>query len=121
MCKTDTPIRYDFSPIGSAIKAVRESRGMSRETVAELCDVSPGYIKAIENTGKNPGFQVFYRLMTMFGISVDEFFYPEAAPDTSSEIRQIVTLLREGEVDDIYYVRSTLESLSKNRRRNSDR
>jgi transcriptional regulator with XRE-family HTH domain len=104
--------KYDFKPIGLAIKRRREEKGISREALAEMCDISAGYIKAIENTGKNPGFQLFRRLVTMFNISVDEYFYPNREAETDSQLRNVIGMLREIEVDDIYVVESTLKGLA---------
>ncbi|MDR0519982.1 MAG: helix-turn-helix domain-containing protein, partial [Clostridiales Family XIII bacterium] len=101
MLYIDDRPEYDFSPIGAAIRKAREERGLSREALAEICDVSAGYIKAIENTGKNPGFQLFWRLVTMFNISIDEFFYPDNKVGTNSQLRQVMGLLREIEDDDV--------------------
>jgi transcriptional regulator with XRE-family HTH domain len=105
--------KYDFRPIGLAIKRERERRGISREALAELCDISAGYVKAIEIAGKNPGFQLFRRLVTMFSISVDEYFYPDRRPETDSQLRNIMGMLREIGPEDIYLVGSVMESAIK--------
>jgi transcriptional regulator with XRE-family HTH domain len=106
---------FDFSAIGAALKRAREARGLSRDALAEICDISAGYIKAIENTGKNPGFQLFWRLVTMFDISVDEYFYPDRDVETDSQRRYVIGMLREIESEDVYVVKSTLEGLSQRR------
>jgi transcriptional regulator with XRE-family HTH domain len=104
--------KYDFRPIGTAIKRARQDRGISREKLAEICDISPGYIKAIENSGKNPGFQLFWRLITMFNISVDEYFYPERAPAADSHFRNIMGMLGEITTNDVYIVESLVISMA---------
>ncbi|MDR3225262.1 MAG: helix-turn-helix transcriptional regulator [Clostridiales Family XIII bacterium] len=106
---------FDFSGIGFALKKAREERGLSRDALAEICDISAGYIKAIENTGKNPGFQLFWRLVTMFNISVDEYFYPDSEVETDSQLRYVIGMLREIGPDDVYVVKSTIDGLSQRR------
>jgi transcriptional regulator with XRE-family HTH domain len=104
--------KYDFTPIGAAIKRARVKRGISREVLAEMCDISEGYIKAIENTGKNPGFQVFWKLVTIFDISVDEYFYPDREPKMDSRRRNIMGMISEVKADDVYLVESMVQSLT---------
>ena len=65
--------RYDFKAFGRAIKKAREDRGWTREVLAEMMDLAPRYIMSIENKGQHPSFQVFYELITLFDISVDQF------------------------------------------------
>jgi transcriptional regulator with XRE-family HTH domain len=109
--------RFDFRPIGAAIKKARMERELSRETLAEMCDISEGYVKAIENAGKNPGFQVFWKLVTMFNISVDEYFYSDRAPVTDSRRRSVLGMIREIGNDDVYIVESLVKGLSSRSRR----
>jgi transcriptional regulator with XRE-family HTH domain len=55
---------------------------------------------SIENKGQHPSLQVLYNLATLFHISVDQFFYPDAKPDKSTRRRQFDALLDElGETD----------------------
>jgi transcriptional regulator with XRE-family HTH domain len=107
-----TPDKYDFTPLGAAIKQARTKRGISREVLAEMCEISVGYIKAIENTGKNPGFQVFWKLVTIFDISVDEYFYPDREPEMDSRRRNIMGMICEVKADDVYLVESMVKSLT---------
>lgn len=62
---------YDFKGFGQAIKTAREDRGWTREKVAQEIDLAPRYITSIENQGQHPSFQIFYKLVTLFDISVD--------------------------------------------------
>ena len=62
--------------LGQAIKKAREAKEMTREQLAEILDVAPRHIQSIENEGQYPSFPLFIRLVTMFDISVDQYFYP---------------------------------------------
>jgi transcriptional regulator with XRE-family HTH domain len=108
---------YDFRPLGAAIKRARQARGISREKLADILDITPGYIKAIENSGKNPGFQLFRKFITMFNISVDEYFYPDSEPAMGSHFRNIVGMLGEIGDGDVYIVESLLRNMAQ---RNAD-
>jgi transcriptional regulator with XRE-family HTH domain len=85
--------RFDFKPIGRAIKAARESRGLTREQLAEVMELAPRYIMSIENKGQHPSFQVFYKLVTMFDISVDQYLFLDRPADRSTRRRQLDSLM----------------------------
>lgn len=68
--------RFDFHDIGLAIKRAREARGMTQEQLSYIIDRAPRTVMYIENEGQHPSFNTFYQLVTMFDISVDQYFYP---------------------------------------------
>lgn len=70
---------YNFKALGQAIKAARIASGMTREQLGEKLNLAPRYIVSIENEGQHPSLQVLYELVTMFNISVDQFFF-ETSP-----------------------------------------
>lgn len=85
--------KYDFKSLGQAIKEARESRGWTRERLAQEVDLAPRYIMSIENKGQHPSFQVFYTLVTLFDISVDQFFFPKKESEKNTQRRQLDALL----------------------------
>jgi transcriptional regulator with XRE-family HTH domain len=107
--------RYDFGPIGMAIKREREARGISREALAEMCEISSGYVKAIENAEKHPGFQLFWRLVTTFKISVDEYFYPEDQSEADLRRKNVVRMLSDVEPRDVYLLEDMVRGLARRR------
>jgi transcriptional regulator with XRE-family HTH domain len=113
--------QFDFTETGAALKKAREERGLSRDALAEICDISAGYIKAIENTGKHPGFQLFWRLMTIFDLSFDEYLYPDRDVETDSQRRYIIGMLVEIDSEDVYVVKSTIDGLSRRHNREDEK
>jgi len=110
---------YDFRKIGSEIKTERERRGWTREKAAVLLDISESYLKAIENNGSAPGFQLFFRLVTLFSISVDKHFFPDnAAYDIGDEslYLQANNLLREREAGELYVLISAMDGMDNAKR-----
>jgi len=85
--------KFNFKAIGQAIKAAREGKGWTREKVAEMVDLAPRYIMSIENNGQHPSFQVFYELVTMFDISVDQYIFKDKPAKRSTRRRQLNALL----------------------------
>lgn len=66
---------YDFKIFGRAIKEARNEHKMSRKDVSDRLDISPRYLASIENNGQHPSLQIFYELVTLLDISVDQFFF----------------------------------------------
>lgn len=66
---------FDFRPLGLAIREARERAGLSRNDLGDKVFYGERHIADIENVGSHPSFQLFHDLVTMFNISVDEYFY----------------------------------------------
>ena len=79
--------RFDFHDIGLAIKRAREASGMTQEQLAYIVDRSPRTIMYNENDGQHPSLNTFYQLVTMFDISVDQYFYPSKNTESSCRKR----------------------------------
>lgn len=85
--------KYDFKAFGLAIKAARKAKGMSRNQLANELNIAPRYIASIENSGQHPSLQIFYELVTLLDVSVDQFFFPITGTDKTTQRRQLETLL----------------------------
>lgn len=75
---------FDFTPIGQAIKKARTAKGMTREQLARIVDYDPRHLQAIENEGQKPSLELLIQLVTMFGVSVDEYIFPDNCKTTNS-------------------------------------
>jgi transcriptional regulator with XRE-family HTH domain len=85
--------KYDFKAIGQAIKAARKAKGISRNQLADQMHIAPRYIASIENSGQHPSLQIFYELVTLLDVSVDQFFFPNKETDKSTQRRRLESLL----------------------------
>ena len=85
--------KYDFKAIGQAIKAARKAKGISRNQLADQMNIAPRYIASIENSGQHPSLQIFYELVTLLDVSVDQFFFPNKETDKSTQRRRLESLL----------------------------
>lgn len=85
--------KYDFKAIGQAIKAARKAKGLSRNELADQMGIAPRYIASIENNGQHPSLQIFYELVTLLDVSVDQFFFPNKETDKSTQRRRLESLL----------------------------
>ena len=68
--------QFDFHDTGLAIKRAREASGMTQEQLAYIVDRAPRTIMYNENDGQHPSLNTFYQMVTLFDISVDQYFYP---------------------------------------------
>ena len=79
--------KFDFHDIGCEIKRKRETSGMTQDQLALIIDRDPRTIIYNENDGQHPSLNTFYQMVTMFDISVDQFFYPGMSADDACKKR----------------------------------
>ena len=104
---------YDFRAFGLAIKEARTKQGMTRDEAAALIPIDPRYLTNIENKGQHPSLQVFYKLVTLFNLSVDQFFYPDTEPDKSTRRRQLESVLDGFNDSDLIIIEATADGITK--------
>jgi len=103
---------YDFRAFGLAIKEARLKREMTREQAAGIIHIDPRYLTNIENKGQHPSLQVFYKLVTLFNLSVDQFFYPKAEPSKSTRRRQLDGVLDGLDDNDLIIMEATAKGIT---------
>ena len=79
--------KFDFRPMGLAIKKAREKKGMTQEQLADIIGRDTRTVMYHENDGQHPSLDIFYQLATMFDLSVDEYFYPDMSADEAAKKR----------------------------------
>lgn len=104
--------RYDFRAFGKAIKDARIKQRMTRDDAAAMIPIDPRYLTNIENKGQHPSLQVFYKLATLFQISVDQFFYPDAAPDKTTRRRHLDSILDGLDDKDLIIMEATASGIT---------
>ena len=103
--------RFDFKAFGQAIKAARKAKGISRNQLADKMNIAPRYIASIENSGQHPSLQIFYELVTLLDVSVDQFFFPNKETDKSTQRRQLETLLDSMDSKDLTVITATAKQV----------
>ena len=104
---------FDFTPIGQAIKKVRTTMGMTRDELARIVDYDPRHLQAIENEGQYPSLELFIQLVTMFGVSVDEYIFPDNDVKRSSVRRRLDAELDKLNDKELSVVEATVGGLCK--------
>ena len=104
---------FDFTPIGQAIKKARTSQGMTREQLARIVDYDPRHLQAVENEGQKPSLELFIQLVTMFGVSVDEYIFPDNEVKKSSVRRRLDAQLDILDDRELSVIEATVNGLCK--------
>ena len=106
---------FDFRPLGLAIREARERAGLSRNDLGDKVFYGERHIADIENIGSHPSFQLFHDLVTMFNISVDEYFYPAENVVKSTARRQIETSLDLLSDSELKIIQGTIDGILNSR------
>lgn len=115
MRKTKETHTFDFRPLGLAIREAREKAGLSRNDLGDKVFYGERHIAEIENVGSHPSFQLFHDLVTMFNISVDEYFYPAEKVAKSTARRQIETALDLLSDNELKIIQGTIDGILNSR------
>ena len=107
--------RLDFHALGREIKRKREAKGWTQEYLAQLVDRTPRSIMYIENRGQHPSLNVFYLLVTLLDISVDQFFYPASENAESESRKHIDVMLNQMDERELTIIEATAEGITKAR------
>ena len=113
MRKVDRP--FDCKGFGQAVKAARKKTGLTRAEFEEKYNIDERYLLEIENNGQHMSLQIFYELATIFSISVDEYFYPEAKPKKNSRRRKIDGILDTLNNREMAIVEATVQGIQSSR------
>ena len=107
--------QLDFHALGREIKRKREAKGWTQEYLAQLVDRTPRSIMYMENRGQKPSLNVFYQLVTLLEISVDQFFFPDKLNGESTCRKQIDVMLNSMDEKELTVMKYTAEGLQKAR------
>ena len=105
----------DFHALGREIKRKREEKGWTQEYLAQLVDRTPRSIMYMENRGQKPSLNVFYQIVTLLEISVDQFFFPDKLNGESTCRKQIDVMLNTMDEKELTVMKYTAEGLQKAR------
>ena len=115
MRKTKETHTFDFRPLVPAIREAPERAGLSRNDLGDKVFYGERHIADIENVGSHPSFQLFHDLVTMFNISVDEYFYPAEKVAKNTARRQIETALDLLSDNELKIIQGTIDGILNSR------
>jgi len=105
--------QFDFRALGLAIKQTRKDKKWTRDDLCSMLDITPRYLVDIENEGQIPSLQVLYELVTLFDISVDQYFFPNKKAEKDTQRRQLDSLLDEMDSRDLTIMTATAKGIKK--------
>jgi transcriptional regulator with XRE-family HTH domain len=100
--------------LGSILKSARKDRGLTREQLAEIINITPRYLMSIENENKKPSYDILFKLIRELGINSDTIFYPECQK-TNTTIEQLTRLLYLCNERELNIVTATVNALLQNK------
>lgn len=109
--RNDSGNKLDFKPIGKAMREARLCEGWTQEEAAEKLGIEQPYYQRLERNGQYPSIEVFYKIVRLFQLSVDEFFFPDVKPVKSGRRRRLDALLGRLEEDELLVLESTIKGL----------
>ena len=112
-CKQETLINIKHGNI--IIREAREKAGLSRNDLGDKVFYGERHIADIENIGKHPSFQLFHDLVTMFNISVDEYFYPAKNVEKNTARRHIDSSLDLLSDNELKIIQGTIDGILNSR------
>ena len=92
---------------------------MTQEELAAIIERVPRTIMYIENDGQHPSLDRFYQMVTMFDISVDQFFYPNMTVNDACR-KRIDVLLNKLDEDDLPLVESLIQAVKDARKKEAE-
>jgi len=66
--------------VGAQVQALRQKRGLSLRTLAELCKLSPNTISLIEHGDSSPSVSTLHRLATALKVPITAFSKGRPSP-----------------------------------------
>ena len=93
----------------------REKAGLSRNDLGDKVFYGERHIADIEDVGKHPSFQLFHDLVTMFNISVDEYFCPTKKVEKSTLRRQIEISMDALTDEELLIIQGTIDGIMKSK------
>lgn len=83
----------DYHKLGEKVRAKRREMGYTQEKLAEICNISTGFLGHIESGTRAPSLETLYSLACTLHSGIDYFIFDSACtPDNLLE--QIATTVR---------------------------
>ena len=107
--------KFNFKPLGNAIKDNRISKDLTQQDMAGLLDLQLPYYCRIENNGQHPSLQILYELVQSLHISLDEYFLPDKEDTRTSKRRVVDDLLDELSENELEIILGTVKGIQQSK------
>lgn len=83
----------DYRKLGEKVRTKRREAGYTQEQLAEICDISTGFIGHIESGTRAPSLETLYSIAGALHSGVDYFLFDSAA-NNDNLLEQIGSVVR---------------------------
>ena len=83
----------DYHKLGDKIRLKRREFGYTQEKLAEICDISTGFLGHIENGTRAPSLETLYSIVCALHSGIDYFLFDSAAA-SDNLLEQITSAVR---------------------------
>ena len=106
--------------IGAIIKDFRKRNGYTQEQLAELIEITPGFLSQVERDETYPNIEKLNRIIHILNIDANYIFYNQKTSDSESEliINEINIVLKNLSYHEQEYILSMSKKLLSLRDRN---
>ncbi len=98
----------DYIMLGKNISAVRRSKRLTQEQLAELTDVSTVFISQIETAARKPSLETVYRIARALETTIDSLI---DAHDSSAMTKEITNVLNERNETELIFLHSIIREI----------
>ena len=67
--------KINYEKLGQKIKIRRKDKRLTQETLAEMCNISTGFLGHIENGTRTPSLETLFGIANSLGCGVDYFLF----------------------------------------------
>ena len=83
----------NYANLGEKIKSVRKRRGYTQETLAEICDISTGFLGHIERGTRKLSLDTLFCIATVLNVSLD-YLLIDSAGKSDNFLQQVDSAAR---------------------------
>lgn len=100
--------------MGPMLKEARLKAGLTQEKVAEQSGITARYLMAIENEGRCPALDVWFRLIRALHTSADDIVYPENTAEKEHD-EQLIYMIRSLSSRDKKVIEASIQAMLDNK------
>ena len=101
----------NYVNLGEKIKSTRKERGYTQEKLAEICDISTGFLGHIERGTRKLSLDTLFCIATVLNVSIDSLLI-DSANKSDDFLEQMGSVARSVNASDYNSFRKTVKILA---------
>lgn len=99
-----------YIKLGSRIREQRKKKGLSQETLAEMCDLGVSYIGIIERAEKRASIVTLVKIADALQVSMDYLLCDSISYSNENMLESTISSLKDMDEDDFEYVGNLIKT-----------